>query len=87
MTEEDPLKALRDLPLPDIAPGLSAKIRGEAHRRLRAGARSATGPRGTASRLLHAAVILVCVSHLGWTLIFMQKVQVPAAAKAVSVLR
>jgi hypothetical protein len=75
---------LRDQPLPDISLALSEKIRGEAHQRLRAAQRRSVGRR-IRGWSLAAAVLFVCISNLGWTWAFMERVQVPATA--VSVLR
>ena len=80
----DPLKPLRDQPLPDIAPALTERIRTEAHQRLRGARRRSVGQR-VRFAVLAAIVVLVCLSNLGWTWAFMERVQVPATA--VGVLR
>ncbi|HEX4338998.1 MAG TPA: hypothetical protein VH062_23990 [Polyangiaceae bacterium] len=80
MNEQDPLSGLRELPLPPLAPELSAKIRKEAHLRLAAGrspAKDSTRRFSTARILGAAAVVLLCGSHLGWTLTFMSHLHEP----------
>ena len=71
MTEPDPLRHLRDLPLPAVPEHLSARIRERAHAELRSEVRPAKP--SVARVLAVAAVVAVCVSHLGWTVAFLTK--------------
>jgi hypothetical protein len=69
MTDFDPLEPLRELPLPEIPHATTARIRDEAHRQL-----SASSAKRSAWRTLStAAVIVFCISHLGWTVAFVSR--------------
>jgi hypothetical protein len=76
MNERDLLKPLRDEALPVIPTELSARIRGAAHERL---ARVGRRPR-VSSAWATAAVVFLCVSHLVWTVAFLERVQAKTAA-------
>jgi hypothetical protein len=85
MSDDDPLRRLRELPLPPLAAELSARIRKDAHRRLSTGQRA----RGTEKQrrawsgvLAAAAVVLLCVSHLGWTVAFLTRMHEQPAHSA-----
>lgn len=70
MTESDPLPKLRALPLPDVPPAVTAKIKEQAHAELR----SVRSSEHSVTRALAvAAVVALCVSHLGWTVAFLAK--------------
>ena len=73
MTELDPLQHLREQPLPVVPAQLSAQIRERAHAELRP-------PSSVARALALAAVVLLSVAHLGWTVAFLTKMHTPAAA-------
>ena len=73
MTESDPLGHLRELPLPVIPEQLSAQIRKRAHAELRP-------PRTVTRALALAAVVVLAVAHLGWTVGFLSKMHAPAVA-------
>jgi ferric-dicitrate binding protein FerR (iron transport regulator) len=88
MTEPDPLQHLRDLPLPAVPEHLSARIRERAHAELRAERHPATpAGRPVARALAVAAVVALCVSHLGWTVAFLTKMHAPSAPVATRTVR
>jgi hypothetical protein len=76
MTESDPLLKLRALPLPEVSPAVTAKIKEQAHAELRS-ARSTQ--HSVARALAVAAVVALCVSHLGWTVAFLAKMHALSA--------
>ena len=79
MNERDLLRPLRDEPLPAIPEELSARIRAAARERLaRPGKRRRSG-----NAWAPAAVVFLCVSHVVWTVAFLERVQVKTAANAV----
>src|SRR5262249_25150721 len=73
MTESDPLRPLRELPLPVVPEQLSAQIRKRAHAELRP-------PNPVARAFALAAVVVLCVARLGWTVGFLTKMNAPAVA-------
>ena len=79
MTDEDVLAPLRELPIPAIAPELSATIRETAHRRLASNREGGGAQRSARSVLAMAAVVVLCASHLGWTMTFLTKLHAPRA--------
>jgi hypothetical protein len=83
MSHQEPLRPLSELPLPAIAPALSASIREEAHRRLAAAhenRRRARRPRSAFGVFTAAAVVVLCVSHLGWTVVFLTRMHEPVVS-------
>src|SRR5262249_27972238 len=84
MTESDPLLKLRALPLPEVPAALTAKIKERAHAELRS---PRTTEHSVARALAVAAVVALCVSHLGWTVAFLAKMHAlssaPVAARVV----
>jgi hypothetical protein len=80
MSNQEPLRRLRELPLSPIAPEISARIREEANRRLAAGRENRGGPGSSRSAFgvfAVAAVVVLCVSHLGWTVVFLTRMHEP----------
>jgi hypothetical protein len=77
MNERDLLRPLRDQPLPTIPPELSARIRAAARERF-------GKPRGRVLAVFaKAAVVFLCVTHLVWTVAFLERVQAPVAQHGV----
>jgi hypothetical protein len=91
MTEPDPLQHLqhlRDLPLPAVPESLSARIRERAHAELRSEHHPAKPVARPVTRALAvAAVVVLCVSHLGWTVAFLSKMHAPPAPVATRTVR
>ena len=79
MNERDLLRPLRDEPLPVVPAELSARIRSSAHEPL---ARSRRRRRAVNSWAT-AAVVFLCVSHVVWTVAFLERVQARTAASGV----
>jgi len=72
MTDPSPFDRLRDLPLPELDPALTAAIRRRGHARLRAGNRGPWMER-LARALVAAAVVSLCVLQAGWTVAFLSR--------------
>jgi hypothetical protein len=79
MNERDLLRPLRDKLPPAVPAELSGRIRGAAHERLaRAGKR-----RRSLNAWATAAVVFLCVSHLVWTVAFLERVQAKTGTNTV----
>jgi len=76
MNERELLRPLRERTLPAIPAELTAKIRSAARERL---GRGHVGRRRPGAVLSMAAVVVLCVSHLGWTAAFLWRVQARSA--------
>jgi hypothetical protein len=76
MNERDLLRPMRDQALPVVPAGLSARIHAAAREQLG----RAVKRRRSGSAWATAAVLFLCVSHLVWTVAFLERVQAKTAA-------
>jgi hypothetical protein len=74
MNERDLLRPLREEPLPAVPAEVTARIRSAARETL------ARKRRRSGTAWATAAVVFLCVSHVVWTVAFLERVQVKTAA-------